>query len=65
MSADAFADEAGRFMIEITDYRTGARIGLLYIADLEPFGPVQIEILNGTDYLPDEAQKDDERSIST
>ena len=47
MGADALADEAGLFTIEIRDYRTGGIIGTVSQQFPDPHHPIAIEILAG------------------
>ena len=53
MSADYWADAKGRVTIEIRDYRNDRHWKKVTL-ELEPFAPVVIECLDGTDYPPEE-----------
>jgi len=47
MGCDYYADEDGKFKLEIRDYNDGRVIDVVEFEDLEPNHPIQVECMVG------------------
>jgi len=48
MGCDYIATEEGQFLLVISDYETGEKLGEVYLTRLKPFHKLDREVLMGT-----------------